>query len=218
MKTTDCFELVQKSKLIAILRGVEDSKADQVVDALERGGITIIEATMNTEGATGMISRWRERYEGRLLIGAGTVLDVEMAREAIDAGSQFLISPNFDPEVVAYATKRGIDVYPGVMTPTEIVAAWKSGVKAVKVFPSGSLGLNYIKEIRAPLDRIPMIATGGVNLQNIGDFLAAGVCAIGLGGSLASKQVVSEGRFDEIEKTARAFVNAVESFTAASVK
>src|SRR5690606_26982004 len=113
--------------------------------------ISIIEATMNTDGALGMISRWRERYEGKALIGAGTVLDLQMAKEAVAAGAEFLVSPNLDEEVVAYGVANDIAVCPGTMTPTEIVRAIKAGAAAVKVFPSGSLGLSYIKEIKAPL-------------------------------------------------------------------
>ncbi|MFD2613883.1 bifunctional 4-hydroxy-2-oxoglutarate aldolase/2-dehydro-3-deoxy-phosphogluconate aldolase [Paenibacillus gansuensis] len=204
------FEAVVRHKIIAILRGLSDQEADAVVEALADGGIRLVEATLNTAGALGMIHRWREKYDAGLYVGAGTVLNVEMAKDAAAAGAQFMISPNFDPKVVEYGIKQGIDVYPGVMTPTEIVNAWNAGAKAVKIFPSATLGLNYIKEIRAPLDSIPMIATGGVTLANFPDFLQAGVTAVGLGSSLADKQAIREGRFDRIAESARAFVRAAE--------
>jgi 2-dehydro-3-deoxyphosphogluconate aldolase/(4S)-4-hydroxy-2-oxoglutarate aldolase len=208
MAVNAMLETLKKEKLVAILRGVPEDRADPVAEALIRGGVRLLEATMNTDGALDMISRWRQRFGDRVFVGAGTVLDRRMAEEAVAAGAQFLISPNLDEEVVAYGLDRGIDVWPGVMTPTEIVRAWKAGASAVKVFPTASLGVKYIREVRAPLGHIPMIATGGVSLDNIRDFLEAGVVAVGLGGNLVDKNAVREGRYDDIEQTARRFVEA----------
>ena len=140
-------------------------------------------------------------------IGAGTVLDLGQAKEAVAAGAEYIISPNLDEEVVYYGVEKGVDVWPGTMTPTEIVRAYKAGASAVKVFPLASLGVNYLKEIRAPLNHIPMIATGGVNLQNIRSVLDAGAVAVGLGGNLVNKQLIQEGKFDELAKLAQAFVS-----------
>jgi len=154
-----------------------------------------------------MISRFREKYAGRMRIGAGTVLDLGQAKEAVAAGAEYIISPNLDEEVVYYGVEKGVDVWPGTMTPTEIVRAYKAGASAVKVFPLASLGVNYLKEIRAPLNHIPMIATGGVNLQNIRSVLDAGAVAVGLGGNLVNKQLIQEGKFDELAKLAQAFVS-----------
>ncbi|HEX7057004.1 MAG TPA: bifunctional 4-hydroxy-2-oxoglutarate aldolase/2-dehydro-3-deoxy-phosphogluconate aldolase, partial [Bacilli bacterium] len=141
-------------------------------------------------------------------IGAGTVLDIEMARQAVAAGAEFLISPNLDEEVIRYGLDHGLDVWPGVMTPTEIVRAWKAGASAVKVFPSGTLGANYIKDIRGPLNHIPLIATGGVNLQNIADYFKAGAVAVGLGGNLVNKTLINSGNFAEIARLASQYVAA----------
>lgn len=209
MTVNAMLETLKKEKLVAILRGVPEDRADRVAEAIIQGGVRLLEATMNTDGALDMISRWRQRYGDRICVGAGTVLDRRMAEEAVAAGAQFLISPNLDEEVVAYGLERGIEVWPGVMTPTEIVRAWKAGASAVKVFPTASLGVKYIREVRAPLGHIPMIATGGVSLDNIRDFLGAGVVAVGLGGNLVDKNAVREGRYDDIEQTARRFVEAV---------
>ena len=166
---------------------------------------------MNTEGAAGMISRWREKYGEKAAIGAGTVLDLDMAKEAIDAGSQFIISPNLDEAVVDYGLKKGVSVWPGVMTPTEIVRAWKSGAEAVKIFPMGTLGWKYLAEIRAPLDKIPMMATGGVDLDNIADYFKAGACAVGMGSKLVNLEWVRSGRFDLLTDKARQFSEAAKS-------
>lgn len=120
-----------------------------------------MEITMDTEGALFSISQLREKYENQLYVGAGTVLDIEAAKEAIQAGAQYIISPNLNEQVVSYCVERGIDVWPGTMTPTEMYRAYQLGASAVKVFPIGTLGSNYIKEVKSPLSFIEMIATGG---------------------------------------------------------
>lgn len=205
----DIMQTLTERKIIAIFRGVAEKPADETAAALVRGGIRLMEVTMNTEGALSIVSRWRESFEGQSYIGAGTVLDLEMAKEAVAAGAQFLISPNLDEAVVAYGLERGVDVFPGAMTPTEIVRAWKAGARAVKLFPMASLGIGYLKEIRAPLESIPIIATGGVRLDNIEEYVRAGAAGFGLGSSLVDKKRIEAGKFDEIEQTARKFVDAV---------
>lgn len=197
-------------KVVAILRGIEDKDADGAAQALIDGGIRLMEVTMNTEGAETIIERWRVRFGSDAWIGAGTVLDVDYARRAVDAGAQFLISPNLDEEVVAYGNERGIAVWPGVMTPTEIVKALKAGASAVKLFPMGTLGIGYLKEIRGPLDHVPIMATGGVDLSNIKDYFAAGANAVGMGGKLISLDWVKEGRLDLVTERARQFTEAIK--------
>ena len=204
-------ERLKEEKVVAIFRFIEDQHADKALEALLAGGITMMEITMNTDGAAGMISRWREKYGEQAAIGAGTVLDLDMAKEAIDAGAQFIISPNLDEAVVDYGLKKGVSVWPGVMTPTEIVRAWKSGAEAVKIFPMGTLGWKYLAEIRAPLDKIPMMATGGVDLDNIADYFKAGACAVGMGSKLVNLEWVRSGRFDLLTEKARQFSEAAKS-------
>ena len=203
-------ELLMRHKIVAIFRNIEEQAAFAAASALIDGGIRLMEVTMNTKGATGMIDSWRQQFGSRAAIGAGTVLDVEMAAQAIDAGAQFLISPNLDEAVIAYGAERDVPVWPGVMTPTEIVKAWKAGAEAVKIFPMASLGLSYLKEIRAPLDRIPMIATGGVDLGNIRDFMAAGACGVGMGSKLLRQDLIQNGDFDGLREHVAQFVQAVE--------
>ncbi len=202
--------IVQKERIIAIARGIPAHSSERTGEALVNGGIRLLEVTMNTDGALDILSRWRELYSGRAHVGAGTVLNLAMAKEAVAAGAEFIISPNLDESVVAYGLERGVDVWPGVMTPTEIVRAWNAGAKAVKLFPMGALGLNYLKEIRAPLNHIPIIATGGVNLQNIADFLNAGAMAVGLGSNLVEKNLIREGRFEELTALAAKYAAAVK--------
>lgn len=209
----DVFQIILEKKIVAIFRGIAGEQANRGAEALIQGGIQVLEVTMNTEGVLKTISDLRAKYEGKACIGAGTVIDVEMAREAVAAGAQFLISPNLDEAVVRYGVEHNIDVFPGVMTPTEIVRAWKCGARAVKLFPMASLGLSYLKDVRAPLDQIPMIVTGGVNLDNIGQFIQAGAAGVGLGNHLVNKKLIDDGNFDALQALARSYVDAV---TAAS--
>lgn len=207
----DMLKLLFEHKIIAILRGIEDRHADSTAQALIDGGIHMMEITMNTEGAAVMIDRWRTKFDGKAAIGAGTVTDVALAQQAVAAGAQFLISPNLDEEVIAYGRERGLSVWPGVMTPTEIVKAWKAGADAVKIFPMGTLGVGYLREIRGPLNEIPMIATGGVDLHNIADYFNAGANAVGMGGKLVNLDWVREGKFDQVTERASQFVEAVRA-------
>jgi len=211
MYMSQMLDTLLQEKIVAIFRNIEDRYADQAAEALIAGGIALMEITMNTKGAPAMISRWRDQYGNQAAIGAGTVLDLSMAKEAVAAGAQFLISPNLDEAVIDYGNQNGISVWPGVMTPTEIVRAWKAGAEAVKIFPMGTLGWKYLAEIKAPLDKIPMMATGGVDLDNIGDYFKAGACAVGMGSRLVNMEWVREGRFDLLTERARKFADAVKS-------
>lgn len=202
----DLLETLQRERIVAIFRGVSPDEGLQTAEAFVDAGIGLMEVTLNTPGALEMIASWRKRFETRARIGAGTVLDVEMAQAAIDAGAAFLISPNLDEAVIDCALSQGVDVWPGVMTPTEMVRAWKAGARAVKLFPMGALGLNYLKEVRAPLNHIPIMATGGVTLDNIDQYFAAGAVAVGLGGNLVDQQLLRAKDYDGLRDKAAAFV------------
>ncbi len=202
---------LKKEKILAIMRGLTRIEADRTAEALFMGGIRFMEVTMNTDGAADMIASWRKSYDKQAYIGAGTVIDLEQAKQAVAAGAQFIVSPNLDMEVIQYGLSQGVDVWPGTMTPTEIVQAWKAGAEAVKVFPMASLGIDYFREIRAPLDQIPMIITGGVNRHNIQSFIQAGAAAVGMGSHLADKQLIKEGKFDQITEHARQLIELSRS-------
>jgi 2-dehydro-3-deoxyphosphogluconate aldolase/(4S)-4-hydroxy-2-oxoglutarate aldolase len=201
---------LSQHRLVAIVRGISMDAADATAESLVAGGIRMLEVTMNTPGALGIIARWCERYEGRVHIGAGTVLNKAMAQQAVAAGAQFLISPNLDEDVIRYGAERGIEMWPGVLTPTEIVRACEAGATAVKVFPASIFGARYFKEIRGPLDHIPLIAVGGVDLENAADFLNAGAVAVGVGGNLVNKTLIESGQFEALTSLARQYVSAVK--------
>ncbi|ANY74350.1 bifunctional 4-hydroxy-2-oxoglutarate aldolase/2-dehydro-3-deoxy-phosphogluconate aldolase [Paenibacillus ihbetae] len=207
MQLTD---ILKREKLVAIVRGITKEQARIIGEGLTRGGVRLMEVTMNTDGALDMISDWRGRYDGTAYVGAGTVLDVDMAKEAVAAGAQFLISPNTDLAVIEYALERGIDIWPGAMTPTEIVAAYSAGAEIIKLFPMASLGLAYLKELQGPLNHIPLLATGGVTLDNLQDYFAAGAAAVGLGSALIPKEALLTKDVETMAERAQAFVDRLK--------
>ncbi|MDU0204210.1 bifunctional 4-hydroxy-2-oxoglutarate aldolase/2-dehydro-3-deoxy-phosphogluconate aldolase [Paenibacillus sp. MAH-36] len=195
---------IERTRIIAIVRGVKEAHIFSVAEALLKGGVTVMEVTLNTPGALTMISDLQTKLGEQMYIGAGTVLDVEDAQKAVQAGASFLITPNLDEDVIRYANREGVPIFPGAMTPTEVVKAWKAGATAIKIFPSASLGLSYIKELMGPLDHIPMMAVGGVTEENIKQFLDLGCYGLGIGGSLINLKEIEAGRFEWVtDKAAR---------------
>ncbi|MCR2821970.1 bifunctional 4-hydroxy-2-oxoglutarate aldolase/2-dehydro-3-deoxy-phosphogluconate aldolase [Lederbergia panacisoli] len=202
---------LEKEKIIVIVRGINHKDSIPLAEALVEGGIRFIEVTMNTEGALEIISEWRTHFKhDDVFIGAGTVLDVEMASSAIRAGAQYLVTPNLDEDVVELACREGIEIFPGVMTPTEIMKAIKAGAKAVKLFPMGALGLNYLKEIRATLSDVKIIATGGVDLGNIQDYFKHGVIGVGIGSNIIDKDMLGKKDFKGLTALARKYVDSTK--------
>jgi 2-dehydro-3-deoxyphosphogluconate aldolase/(4S)-4-hydroxy-2-oxoglutarate aldolase len=199
---------IEQTRIIAIVRGVEEEHISGVAQALLDGGVRAMEITLNTPGAPKMIAKLQEQFGEQLYIGAGTVLDIEDAKKAIEAGASYLVTPNTDVNVIHYAVEQGAPIFPGAMTPTEIVKAWKAGATAVKVFPGASLGLGYIKELQGPLNHIPMVAVGGVNEDNIAEFVQAGCYGVGIGGSLVNLKEIAVGNFSWIrEKASKLIAN-----------
>lgn len=195
---------IERTRIIAIVRGVKEAHIFSLAEALLKGGVTVMEVTLNTPGALGMISELQAKLSEQMYIGAGTVLDVEDAQKAVQAGASFLVTPNLDEDVIRYASREGIPIFPGAMTPTEVVKAWKAGATAIKIFPSASLGLTYIKELMGPLDHIPMMAVGGVTEENIKQFVDLGCYGLGIGGSLINLKEIEAGRFEWVtDKAAR---------------
>ncbi|MFF2889109.1 bifunctional 4-hydroxy-2-oxoglutarate aldolase/2-dehydro-3-deoxy-phosphogluconate aldolase [Paenibacillus sp. NPDC057967] len=202
-------EQLKQQKIVAILRGVAPERVLPVAEALSLGGIRFMEITMNSEQAVQSIAMLRERLP-QLHIGAGTVTNVQLAREAAAAGAEFLISANVDTAMICYGVEQGLHVWPGAMTPTEIVLAWEAGAQAVKLFPATVLGIDYLKSVRAPLDQIPLIATGGIEPGNAAAYIQAGACALGVGGQLINHQWIQAGKYAEITDIANQYLAAVK--------
>lgn len=188
-------------------------------EALTAGGIGCVEITMTVPGAIEVIRDLTANLSKDVLIGAGTVLDAATAAKCVDAGAQFLVSPGFDSQTVAWAVKHNILIAAGALTPTEIITAWRAGSDFVKVFPCANVGgAKYIKALRGPLPQVPLIPTGGVNLETAADFLKAGSAALGVGGELVLADALKAKQPERITELARKFVAVVrETRNAAAV-
>jgi 2-dehydro-3-deoxyphosphogluconate aldolase/(4S)-4-hydroxy-2-oxoglutarate aldolase len=172
--------------VVAVARRLDPAAVPAIAEALVAGGIGAFELTLNEpEGAAiAALEAAAAHVAGAglpLAVGAGTVLSVAAARRAVAAGASFLVAPHLDPDVVAWAAGRGIPMLPGAATPTEVLTAWRAGAAAVKVFPASSLGPSFIRELRGPFPDIPLQPTGGITVENAGDFIRAGAIAVGMG-------------------------------------
>ena len=207
----DRYRLLMDSRVVVILRSVPPERVAPVVEALLDGGVTALEVTLNSDDALGQIRMAVEAAKGRALVGAGTVLDDSSAAAAILAGANFLVAPNLNEAVIRTAHRYGRLAIPGAMTPTEIVAAAEAGADIIKVFPAGSLGARYFKEIRGPLREYTFMATGGISAANAAEFLKAGANLLGVGGAVVDTALIAAGRYDEIRSRAAELVAQVKS-------
>jgi 2-dehydro-3-deoxyphosphogluconate aldolase/(4S)-4-hydroxy-2-oxoglutarate aldolase len=197
--------------IIPVVRASSGSQAIQAAEAVCAGGIPVVELTMTVPGALEVIAKLAKGMGKEVLVGSGTVLDADSARRCLDAGAQFLVSPGFDLATVQLANSAGVLIMAGALTPTEVIAAWKAGSDLVKVFPCGNVGgANYIKALKAPLPQVPMVPTGGVNLETAADFLRAGSAALGIGGELISASALRLGNVKTITDAARQYVSIVK--------
>ena len=195
-----------------VVRASSAKQAMRAAEAVCAGGIPIVEITMTVPGAIEVIVQLSKSMASEVLIGAGTVLDAATAERCIDAGAEFIVSPGFDFETVKFAKRAGKLMMAGALTPTEVIAAWKAGSDFVKIFPCGTIGgAKYIKALKAPLPQIPMVPTGGVNLNTAADFILAGAAALGIGGELVSASALESGDTAPIVAAAQEFVAIVRN-------
>ncbi len=176
-----------EQRIVAIIRGITGEGLDSLVGTLVESGIRIMEVTVDTPGVYDKIQKIKDEYGDEVAVGAGTVLDSETARTAISAGAEFLVSPSLNVDVIKTAKRYGKAVFPGCMTPTEIVQAFEAGADVIKVFPASVVGPRYFRELSGPLGHIPLMPTGGVNLDNARDYVEAGAAAVGLGSALVGR-------------------------------
>lgn len=203
---------LRKSGVIAILRGIDSSRILPIVRSLYEGGIKAVEVTLTHPDALDSITRIvKETIDDDMLVGAGTVLDPESARAAIFAGAQFIISPTLNLETIKTTKRYGAISIPGAYTPTEILTAYENGADLIKVFPATALGPSFLKDLSGPLPQIPLIPTGGITLENMGDYLRAGAAGVGIGSALAgSSQRIDKFSLEELTNKARTFINEFE--------
>lgn len=212
MKPAEIISLIRQSGIVPIVRCSSEEGAVRTVEALYKGGLRAVEITMTVPGAIRALEKTADHFGGKLVLGAGTVLDPETARACTLAGAEFFVTPSLRTSTIEIAKRYSKAIFPGALTPTEVLTAWEAGADAVKIFPCGNVGgARYIKALKGPFPHIEMVPTGGVNLETIVDFLKAGAFACGVGSELVDNQTVSERRFEVIEERARQYVAAIDT-------
>ena len=204
-------DLIVEIGVVPVVRASSAWEARMAADAVCEGGIPIAEITMTVPGAVEVIRELAKSSLGDVLVGAGTVLNVEAAKQCLDAGAEFLVSPGLNLEVIQLAAKEGKLMMAGALTPTEVIMAWEAGSDFVKVFPCGQVGgATYIKALKGPLPQVPLVPTGGVNLNTAAEFVEAGAAALGVGGELVPAGALRSGKPEIIVENARKFLAIVK--------
>jgi 2-dehydro-3-deoxyphosphogluconate aldolase / (4S)-4-hydroxy-2-oxoglutarate aldolase len=197
--------------IVPVVRASSAKQAIAAAVAVAAGGISIVEVTMTVPGAIDAITQLVKTLGKEVIVGAGTVLDAEAARQCFDSGAEFLVTPGLDLGTVKAANQAGKLIMAGALTPTEVITAWKGGADFVKVFPASAVGgASYLKALRGPLPQIPLVPTGGVNLNTAADFLKAGASALGIGGELILAAALQTGNVAQITELARRYVQIVQ--------
>ncbi len=211
MTKAECLQALKESGVVAVIRASGPEELLQITRALNRGGVRALEITMTSPGALETIKAAVSQLKGEAIIGAGSVLDGETARMAILQGAEFVVSPVFRPELVAMCKRYSKVCIPGAFTPTEILTAWEAGADVVKIFPATRLGPSFIKDLKGPLPQIEVTPTGGVTLENTGEFIKAGAAFVGVGSALVDKKLVAAQDWDALSELAAKFVAAAQS-------
>lgn len=210
MNKSEIMQHIAQIGVIPVVRAESADIALRAIDAIQAGGIPVLEITMTVPGAIRIIEEVAQKLGSKAVVGAGTVLDEVTARQCILAGAQFIVSPALNLDTISCCHRYGIVVIPGAMTPTEVVTASSAGADWVKVFPAGALGgPSYIKALKAPLPHIQLVPTGGVSLKTAADFILAGATALGVGTDLVDTKALRDGEDRLITQRARQFVEVV---------
>jgi 2-dehydro-3-deoxyphosphogluconate aldolase/(4S)-4-hydroxy-2-oxoglutarate aldolase len=207
----ETIQQIQQLGVVAVIRMKDAAKLRRVVDAIADGGVRAIEVTMTVPGAVDLIGMLARSLPAEILLGAGTVTDAATARAVIDAGARYVVSPVFRREMIAACHERDVAAAPGCFTPTEILDAHDAGADVIKIFPATALGPQFIKDVRAPLPQVRLMPTGGVSLDNAGEWIRAGAIAVGVGSALLDAKAIDEGRFEVLTANARRIVASVAS-------
>jgi 2-dehydro-3-deoxyphosphogluconate aldolase/(4S)-4-hydroxy-2-oxoglutarate aldolase len=209
MSKKGVLERIRTEGLLAVLRGPDPATTLKMVNALVDGGVMGIEITFTTPDALGVVKELKEAFGEEILLGMGTLTQVQQAHQAKEAGASFIVSPSCKPELGRAMVQTELAVMIGALTPTEIQSAHEMGADVVKVFPGSLVGPGYFRAIHGPYPEIRLMPTGGVDVDNVAEWLKAGAFAVGAGSNLCPKDLALEGRFDEITRIARAFITAV---------
>ena len=210
MNKADVINKIVECGVLPVIRAASAEEAVAAVDAIVAGGVTIIEVTMTVPGAVELIAELSAKYGDDILVGAGTVMDPETARDCIGAGAGFIISPALNLDTIQYCNDADVVVMPGALTPTEVVNAWDAGADFVKVFPAGAMGgASYLRSLKAPLPHIKLIPTGGVSQLTAGDMIRAGASAVGVGSDLVDLEAIRNGNAASITAAAASYLSIV---------
>jgi 2-dehydro-3-deoxyphosphogluconate aldolase / (4S)-4-hydroxy-2-oxoglutarate aldolase len=215
MRRNEVVARIMESGVVAVIRMKDSNRLLKVIEAVRQGGVKCIEITMTVPGAVEIIRQMSKSVSSDILLGAGTVVDEGTANQVIDAGASFVVGPILNLGVVSLCAKRDVAVMPGCYTPTEILSGWNAGADIIKVFPATSLGPKYFKDLRGPFPEIRLMPTGGVTVDNVGEWISAGACAVGVGSDLLDKQAIDEERYEVLTERAS---RMVKNFLAARKK
>ena len=212
MNKPDVLKRIRDIGLMPVVRAESAGLALRAVAAIKAGGVSVLEVTMTVPGAIGVIEQLVKAFGAEALIGAGTVLDAETADKCIQAGARFIVSPALNEDTIAFCRANEVAVFPGALTPTEVVRAWNAGADAVKVFPAGAVGgASYLKALKAPLPQIELVPTGGVSLETAANFIKAGAMALGVGADLVDIRALRDGHDQVITERARQYLEIVRT-------
>jgi 2-dehydro-3-deoxyphosphogluconate aldolase/(4S)-4-hydroxy-2-oxoglutarate aldolase len=205
------FERLVDCGVVAVMRGMDPDDAIEAVTALREGGVTAVEFTADTPGAMGMIREVAASFDDEVILGAGTVLDAETARQALLAGAEFVVSPSLHEDVVEVCNRYAAPTAPGIMTPTEAVRATEAGADMVKLFPASTVGPGHLSALQGPLGHLEIMPTGGVGPNNAAAFVEAGAACVGVGSALVDDDAIAAGEFETLTETAATLVDEVEA-------
>jgi 2-dehydro-3-deoxyphosphogluconate aldolase/(4S)-4-hydroxy-2-oxoglutarate aldolase len=216
VQTIETVQRLKQLGIVPIVRTSDAESAIRAVEAISEGGIPCAEITMTVNGAIKALEKVADKFGDKVVLGAGTVLDPETARACMLAGAEFFVTPSLNLRTIEIVKRYSKAMFPGALTPTEIVAAWEAGADAIKVFPCSALGgAKYIKALKGPFPQIELVPTGGVNLDTVAEFLAAGCCAVGVGSELIDAKNAAAGNYDVFVERAREFRKKIREARAA---
>lgn len=211
MSRTATVQSIEACGVVGIIRLKDPSTLPGVVEALAEGGVRALEITMTVPGAIDLIRRTAASLRAGFLLGAGTVLDADTARRVVDAGARFLVSPVMRVDLIDIARELDVPIMPGCFSPTEILTAWDAGADIIKVFPATALGPGYLRDVHGPLPQVKLMPTGGVSVENAGDWIRGGAVAVGVGSALLDPAALAAGRYDSVLEKAKRIVANVNA-------
>ncbi|RJQ63690.1 MAG: bifunctional 4-hydroxy-2-oxoglutarate aldolase/2-dehydro-3-deoxy-phosphogluconate aldolase [Stygiobacter sp.] len=211
MKREKILEEILKRKSVAVIRLKDADKLKKVIEAIALGGVSVAEVTMTVPNAIGLIKQITQELSEDIIVGVGSVLNADTAKQAIEAGAKYVVSPVFKKEIIDAAHAYDVPAMPGCFTPTEVLTAYEYGADVVKVFPADVLGIPFFKGILAPMPHLKLMPTGGVSLTNAGDWIKAGAVAVGIGSALLDKDAIDSENYSKLTENAKLITQSINN-------